>query len=289
MSLDTIFSAMEGAAAPVEGTWNAVQFSPNPSADERFNIGVVFTTVKGQRFFRVLQNSSSFRCLYGKEAQDTFQFVLNLVQSSLEDDLDQYALPSSQVTLGQASFAAGSSGQEIADRLFREVVTLSRDHTELDQGDDVSPAVSNTRLRKRVFQEMHRISATTAKKLIADRRFVVKVANAQHELDIPLRGPKRFGSLVSAHYLTANTRKISLTTAVLDLSTARQFVDEDDKGALFILRAPTDGRRFTEHVQRQIDNDIDDMDWRLSKIKVKVNTADSEGALAQEIISWGRR
>jgi len=226
------------------------------------------------------------RCLYGGEAQDNFQFVLQLLRESLEREGDLVS-PSPQIMLGPPSFATGDAGQSIVDRLYPEVVTLAR-HRPVVDVDEAVPAEGNSKLRKRVFAEMQRISATATKRLWASRPFIVKAAKVEHKLDIPLRATGRFGSLVSARYLTPASRKNSLLSAFADLATARQFVDHDEKGALFILRAPTDGARFTETVQRLIDDDVDEVSWRLTKIKVMVSPAESEHRLAQDIINWGR-
>ena len=281
-----MFSGVVATRAPAEGTWRAIQFSPNPAADERLNIGVIFLDKGNKRYFRVLDSVLPIRCLYGSEAQDNFQFVLQLLRESLEREGDLVS-PSPQIVLGPPSFAAGEAGQSIVDRLYPEVVTLAR-HRPVVDDDEAVPALGNAKLRKRVFDEMQRISATMAKRLWAPEPFVVKAAKVEHKLDIPLRAAKRFGSLVSARYVTLASRRNSLLSAFADLATARQFVDHDEKGALFILRAPTDGVRFTETVQSLIDVEVDEVAWRLAKIKVTVSPADSEHRLAQDIINWGR-
>lgn len=247
---------------------------------------MIFFDKDNTRYFRILDSALPIRCLYGGEAQDNFYFVLQLLRESLERKGDLVS-PSPQIALGPPSYAAGEAGQSIVDRLYPEVVTLARHKPVVDE-DEAAPAVGNSKLRKRVFAEMQRISAVTAKRLLAPGPFVVKTAKVEHSLDIPIRAAGRFGSLVSARYLTSASRKNSLLSAFADLATARQFVDHDEKGALFVLRAPTDGARFTETIQRQIDDDVDDVAWRLAKIKVTVSPADSEHGLAQDIIYWGR-
>jgi len=283
MSLETFFPREAVEALPAEGTWRAIQFSPNPAADERLNIGVIFLDKKNQCFFRVLDTAAPFRCLFGTEVQDNFYFVLQLLNESLTRKA--FVSPSPQIAFGPPRFATGEAGQLVVDRLFPEVVTLARNRP-IPDDDDATPAIANHKLRRRVLTEMQKLAPVVSKNLWAAKPFLVKTHEAEHELDIPLRASRRFGSLVSAHYLTAASRKTNFLSAFADLATARQFVDRNEKGALFILRPPTDKTRFTEDIQRQIDNDVDDVAWRLAKIKIDVNPAETDRRLAEEIIAW---
>src|ERR1051325_7254539 len=162
MSLKSLFDGVAAAQAPIEGTWRSIQFSPNPAADERLNIGVIFFAKNNHRYYRILDSVLPIRCLYGTEGQDNFAFVLHLLHETLEKE--DLASPSPQIVFGQPSFASGEEGQAIVDRLFLEVVTLAR-HRPIESDDESTSAVANSRLRRRVFAEMQRISAEATKRL----------------------------------------------------------------------------------------------------------------------------
>jgi hypothetical protein len=286
MSLESIFSREIVYPLPAEGTWRAIQFAPNPGAGERLNIGVVFQDKDSKSFYKLLESSAPIRCMFGPRAQENFHFLLELLKESLEAEI--FESPSPQIAFGPAKYASGEAGPSIVERLFPEVVTLGRGHSSVED-DDAVPAIANRKLRKRVHDEMERISPVSTKRVWAPKPFVVKTHHASHKLDIPLRTRNRFGSLVSAHYFTPGSRKHSLLSAFADLATARQFVERNEKGALFVLRPPADEQRFTKTVRRQIDEDVEDVAWRLAEIKIDVNRADSEQRLAKDIISWAGR
>jgi len=75
-----------------------------------------------------------------------------------------------------------------------------------------------------------------------------------------------------------------LLGAFMDLSTARLYVDAKERGKLFILREEA----FPESLQREIDNDVDEIGWRLKKIKIEVDQAFTPKRLAKDIVAWAQ-
>jgi hypothetical protein len=283
MSLTTMFAHMKMAPSPTDGKWHAIQLCPNPAADERINVGVVYIS-KGRTHYRLVENMAGLKCLYGEEGLENAQFLLKLVQETLA--AGELKSPAAQIQIGPASYAAGDKPESVVDRIFHEVVTVGRHHTDVRVvAAEDTPTLRNRTVRKRIVAEMFKLSPAIVKKVVADKPFRVRAPDhEEHEIDIPLRAPGRFGSIVSAAYRSASPRRTGLYAAFMDLSTARQYVDRTENGRLFVLREET----FPESLQREIDNDIDDIGWRLKKIKIDVNPGFTTSRLAKDIVSWAK-
>jgi hypothetical protein len=283
MSLDTMFAEMKVTPAPSDGTWHAIQLCPNPAADERINVGVVYLA-GGRTHFRLLENMAGLKCLYGSKGLDNAQFLLSLVRDTLA--AGELASPAPQILIGPAGHATGDQPDAVVDRIFQDIVTVGRHRTELELVPAVdTPTVRNSTVRRKVVSEMAKISAAVTKRVFAEKPFKVKAPDhKEHELDIPLRTSNRFGSIVSAAYKSATPRRNGLLGAFMDLSTARLYVDAKERGKLFILREEA----FPESLQREIDNDVDEIGWRLKKIKIEVDQAFTPKRLAKDIVAWAQ-
>ena len=285
MSLETMFADMKLPAAPAEGSWRAIQLCPNPTADERLNVGVVYVA-EGKAHYRLIENMAGLKCLYGAEALENAQFLLALVRDAL-DAGGALTSPAPQILLGPEQFATGDKPEAVVDRIFSDVVTIGRHRMDLEAvAIEEAPTVRNSTVRKKVVAEILRVAPAVVKKVVAEKPFKVRSAdNVEHELDIPLRAPGHFGSIVSAAYRSSGPRRTGLYAAFMDLSTARQFVEKREDGRLFILR----DEGFPESLQRDIDNDIDDIGWRLRKINIEISPGFSPAAIAKDIVTWSKR
>lgn len=111
------------------------------------------------------------------------------------------------------------------------------------------------------------------------------MSTTQYSLDIPLRGAKHLGSVVSAKYQTVRPIEANLLRASVDIETASRIFKQDRLG-LFVVRPSADPISYTNDRLAQIDNIIDTIGWKLHKQGVHMGVEDEPVALAQDIADW---
>ena len=141
-------------------------------------------------------------------------------------------------------------------------------------------------VRKLVFDELKKIAALSAEKILSPEPVYTATENGRtYALDIPLRGAKHLGSVVSAKYKTMQPIEANLLRATVDLETAARIFKQDRLG-LFVVRPSPDPISYPTDRIAQIDNMIDMIGWKLHKQGVHVGVDEEPSALAEEIIEW---
>lgn len=277
--LDQIAPAAKPA---VRAQWRNLRFMPDPATGETLNLGVVLYTDDGTAHLRTLDDFRRLRCLY-RERLDTEQ--LRFLLRTLPASGDPEALPSPQLTLSAPKLAVGDSADALLDTLFAQTVTLAGAIDEAELLDDDPDSLSTEQARRQVFDAMKRRDPWSVRLIAEDPTWHIVDADNPHTLDMPLRTAGRYGSILSAWYRGRSTLELHLLRGTLDLGTAARLHPEG-RGGLFLLRPPADTAGFTETHQRQIDNVIDMMAWRLRLQSTQLDVADSAEQLAEHVLAW---
>jgi hypothetical protein len=144
----------------------------------------------------------------------------------------------------------------------------------------------NEAVRKFVFDSLKKIAGLSAEKIISpEPLYTVRENDRIYALDIPLRGARHLGSVVSAKYRTVQPIEANLLRATIDLETASRMFKQDRLG-LFVVRPSADPIAYPKDRLAQIDNIIDTIGWKLHKQGVHVGVDEEPAALAEEIIEW---
>jgi hypothetical protein len=293
MNYDHIFEDAPHIAPPaVEGTWQVIRFQPDFVTGERFNIGVVFFEKrKSTPHARLLPTLIGFKALYGADGADNFKFLLSLLHEQLIVGR-QAVSPSPQIVFGEKKFAAGNNPQEIVDHLFKTMVTLAA-AKDTEDDETANPASLHTvKLRERV--------ATLARRKMGKdwtsifRREPVAVADDngnRHSLDLPIWygedmfSAQIYGTILSAQFRSAAHRAASLSTGYVNFSQAAEIATKG-KGGLLILRPSPSNPAYDDHLQNDIDNDIDKITWPyLKKKNITIHIADTAQELAEAALA----
>lgn len=277
--LDQIAPAAKPA---VRAHWRNLRFMPDAATGELLNLGVVLYTDDGAAHLRTIEDFRRLRCLY-RERLDTEQ--LRFLLRALPTDCDPETLPSPQLTLSPPKLAAGASVESLLDTLFTQTVTLAGAIDEHDVLDDDPDTLSTEQARRQVYDAMKRRDPWAVRLIAEDPTWCVAEDDTAHTLDMPLRAAGRYGSILSAWYRGRSTLELHLLRGTLDLGTAAR-LHPKDRGGLFILRPPTEASGFTETHQRQIDNVIDMMAWRLRLQSTQLDVADKAEQLAEHVLAW---
>jgi hypothetical protein len=279
----------ETEAQRISGKWFPIRMSPDIATGERFNVGVGFIEdgrKKNRLHIKLLDSVRSFKCLYGPDGVENLTFLLTIVGEVLRST-QKLVSPSPQITFGDKAFASGESVDIILDRLFQSMVSISR-HID-DTLEEITPgSVTNLEAREEVHNALYRIKPALAASIVRKTPLTIKThAGLNMQLEVPLRKEKRFGTIASAHYRTEVYVSNNLNMAMRDMIVTSDHASEsDDLGGIFILRAPTDERFYTEKWQRWIDEEIEKVREALFKTKIAVHEGSSIRELCQEIFVW---
>lgn len=264
-------------APSVAGTWFNIRLTPDLAADERVNIGVGFVNPDGTVLTKLLTRFDRLRCLYDDrlDIRD-----LEFLVQCLEFDASLRS-PGPNITFSRPAYASGTSAESILQELYDEMVTLEptaradRDAKETARGIDTPTA------RRLVCDAMARKHPLSAALWAEDPNWRV----SDGVLDMPIRTPGRFATLVSVWGKSRYSIEWQTLRAQVELTTALGLHPRDTAG-LFVLRPPPNAPGYTEALHEQIDNVIDMTAWRLKIRDTRLDVADSPDALADCVLRW---
>ena len=282
---DRLLSVASTPPAPaVTGHWFNIRLCPDLALGELLNVGVGYVDSASEKIYtRLVDRFDRFRSLYGEGFEDEMRTMLRILESTLGTKAKQPPIPN--LRFSELKFAAGNSVEDILDRLYQATVVTSSPSAPGETQSRESSA-GNEAVRKFVFDELKRIAGLSADRIISSQPMYTVTENGRaYALDIPLRGARHLGSVVSARYKTIQPVEANLLRATVDLETASRVFKQDQLG-LFVVRPAPDPIAYPQERLTQIDNIIDQIGWKLHKQGVYVGVDDAPAALAEEIAEW---
>lgn len=280
----------------VSGAWSLLQFLPNPSTSEAFNIGVVIK-LKGQPLkAKLLKNMDALSVMYGKEAAQNFSFLLTLIESYFKDNvnlrLENITLSSPQIKISKKTYIQGVSENSILENLFKHMVPLSWNEN-IEKGKDTKKSINSQELRVKTLNELNKINPQLKKEICPDSKISIKIDQKYFELDLPIYRDSNqnslleknriiFASIASTRQRDKIHREHDLIKSGQDLNIAKQKYREQSIGKFFILSS--DGFLNREETQA-INNEIDDTAWLLKQNNIEVEIYNSPKEIASGIIN----
>lgn len=288
-----IFDSLAVVQTPpaISGHWSPLTLRLDKACGDRLNIGVIFQTEDGKTTrWRLLNNFSGIRCLYGPDAASNAAFAVDQINSYLRE---HSVCPKDWViSSGEPAYACGNSPEEIVTRLYARTVALARhEESEDERLDSDDHKLSTQRLRRRVRDSIKRrfetretpdfwrdspvqLSTNDGKSVALDLQVWSDTGTATGVI----------GAITSAWYTSKFHRDAYLSNSYRALVEARQIAGTSAKAAMYVLR-PFANPRFNEQQIREIDNELDTVYWSLSKIDVGVHVFDNEEAMTNMVMS----
>lgn len=265
----------------VSGQWFNIRYSPSAAGGELFNIGVAYLDSERQRIqARLIDNLEGFRALFGEAFEEEVRFALDVVRSAFAQAMDES--PVRNVVFSERRYAAGESVQDVLGWLFSSTVSFAG-IKQVSSGRRES-APNNAAVRKAVFDEIRLKADLRADQIIAPDPIYWAVEGSRRvPLDIPIRGHKLLGSLVSAGQRSKLPLENNLLRSSLDLETAARIFKQDRLG-FFVMRPDPDA--FDGVADASLDEFIDTTCWKLHKHGIHVGVEASPTRLAEDILSW---
>ena len=274
------------------GHWFPVKVIPDLVAGEVFNLGVGFADENGELHARLLERLGGFDCLYGDRLQEEdMAFLIQSLREAMPSHVTEPSdlpAPSPHIIFGEWQPASGKSAQEVINSLYQQIVSLEpREKTEGES--EKTESLSTKMVRANVFKAMRNYSDFADNIIAESPEWVVETGETVRQkriLDMPLRNSNRFGTIISAGYKTPTTRDANLLRGITDLETALRMNPKDIGGA-FILRPRAGTPGFDEQILGRIDNDIDNLAWKMrSHDKMLFEAEEDTDRMAKIIINW---
>lgn len=282
---ETLRAHADAAATITRGQWQQIRLIPDPATGEILNVGVLYRADDGTSpHLRLLEDFTRLRCLYGERLDPEHLRFLFRVARSAWGQTDAPQSPSPQLILSAPRYAAGENPEQVVDELYADTVSLEPSPA-IDTDEDRPDLVDTTKARRLIFDAMKLRSPFSAHLIADSPEWALSDDDSLQVLDMPLRASDRFGTVLSAWYLSRSSLELNMLRGVIDLDTALRLYPKD-VGGLFIYRPPPEQRGFGAAKQQQIDNVIDMIAWRLRGPRMRLEVEDAPERLAEHVLDW---
>lgn len=210
----------EALAPGFEGKWHAIEFQPDLTVPQRFVIGAALSCRGKISHFRVAAEAPKLKCFYAQRfSKEVWGWMRNELVAELRDStgtaVAKFASASPQITLGEGFYASGSDANVALARAFERIVTVV--------ASEKAPRVQG------VAQAELRLQVSNLLKLAMSNRYdtvsqpdgglLINDAGSVHTFDIGYDDNITAASVVSASYVSLDTARLNVMTAINDLYT----------------------------------------------------------------------
>jgi len=269
---------------PLTGEWMTIQWIPDPTSRECFNLGVVLKT-ETEVFVRTIDGDAfnRFSCMFGEEMKHHAQRITKLAESWAHDGCLEL---SSQLVFDKHGPIRGKSGSQLIDHLFEISVPLGRPIISKKRKNSGFNSFNFQQLSNNLIDELKRQDNDGFRfnKLIPSSRFLE--INKQN-IHAPLRpeATNVIGNWASVVFSDPARIRIDYLQAINDLRTASDHLKKEPY--LFILKPDEENlRNLTPYRIDQIDEIIDKLDRTLKPQGIELHSSTSFEGLANEIYTW---
>lgn len=273
------------------GAWSTIELQPDIFAPQRFTVGVAVQSPGDRLHFKLIDDFKKFECLYQdrfpqKSVRELLAYAEQALRASSQAkvQIPEIAFGTNCLTLSPPHFTSGEDCEATVERLFSEVVVMSRavgkkskEFTSMD-----TPAVRNL-----VNIELKRIAQMDYEHIVRpdNQGLLLDYEGDKHFLDLNLLTRGACGSVTSAVYKTAPSVELNLLKSSRDLTTYSRVRSIDNIGLFLLL--PDEGLLEAKDYKKIIEV-IDEHEWKLERDGFRVVSLASPADLATEIYDWAK-
>ena len=277
----------------VSGSWVLIQFSPNPSTREVFNIGVIFKERRKPISFKVLDNADNFEAMYGSQGKENFTFLIHVLSEMLQNNIQEKIVdidtPSPQISFTKPKPVQGVSADFIIESLFQRMVPLAWNAKPTAQA-RVYNSINSIKLKEAIKQRIKKSFPGLLRSLFTDNPILIPDPNHQIYIDLPIyvgqesitRGDQiAYADITSMAQKSEVYRQLDLLKSRENLLMAKEHLNIEGNGKLYIFTRD-DGLDRSERLQ--IRNEIEETTWRLNKAGIEYTLHSDIGELTDSIL-----
>ncbi|RKG37842.1 MULTISPECIES: DUF3037 domain-containing protein [Acinetobacter] len=274
----------ENSNPAISGEWMTIQWTPDLTTKECFNLGVVLKT-EDEIFVRTIDHDSfdRFVCMFNEDmkfhAQRITKFAEMLVYEGCLD-------VSKQLVFDNRGFIRGKSGSKLIDHLFDIAVPLGKPRDIKKRSFSGFHSFNLQQLSNNLIDELKRQdhNGVNFEGIIPPSRFIQ--INKQN-IHVPLRPRhnKTIGNWASVVFADPSRIKTDYLQAINDLRTASDELKREP--SLFLLKPSEENLKNLKQSRiDQIDEVIDKLDRTLQPQGIKLYSATDLTNLAKEVYEW---
>lgn len=277
----------EHSNSALSGEWMTIQWTPDLTTKEFFNLGVVLKT-NNEVFVRTLDGDSfdRFACIYNEEMKFHAQRITKLAEMWAYDGCVGL---SKQLVFDNRGFIRGKNGSQLVDHLFEIAVPFGRPKDIKKRNYSGFHSFNLQQLSNNLIDELKRQdqSGIEFESIIPPSRFIQ--INKQN-IHVPLRPKhkKTIGNWASVVFADPARIKTDYLQAINDLRTASDALKREP--SLFLLKPSEENLKNLKPSRiDQIDEVIDKLDSTLQPQGIKLYSSVSLEDLAKEVYEWDKK
>lgn len=262
-----------------------VYWEPIAGSGERITAAVAMVDSKKNARVISLLSPDVLSVLYHGQASSAASIIATMTASLKSHlgtfgSLDGWVSPFSGFMVGGLRTFMGTGMEDIADQVAGLHSSMYK-----AKAPERPPSIatqSDKALRKQVKDAARRIGGLQADEIFTERGLVEVIDGGRKRyLDIPIKTGSKVGSIISAGFSTPHTVETHFLRAQSNLAVAAERGKYDV--GLFVSR-PDNLPEGESAIL--MDNRIDDLHWRLSRLGYHLEIAPQPEDLAREILAW---
>lgn len=284
MSTLKLNQLMNNANTPkINGRWMTIQWVPDITTRECFNLGVALDS-DGGKFIKTIDqdNLSRFACIFGEDILDHVRKIIKIAEMAFNNNI--YDI-SDQIKFDERGLIRGRSGTSLVNHLYELTVPLGRPKVLKNKRANSGFIPINLQsLSNNIIDELKLQNAIDYDNIMTQNP---NITINDKSIYIPLRpkNKKVIGNWASVVFADIKRVKTDYLQAINDLRTVADSLDKEP--ALFILKPELENlHKLSQSRQDALDEAIDKLDSSLKPQGINLYTRTSVAELAYDINSW---
>lgn len=284
MSTLTLNQLIHNANNPrIYGDWMVIQWMPDITTKECFNLGVALDT-DGAKFIKTIDqdNLSRFACMFGEEIIDHVQKITKIAEMAFNNNIYEI---SDQIKFDKRGAVRGKNGTTLVEHLFELTVPLGRPKTQKNKR--VNSGFSSINLQSlsnNIIDELKSINALEYDNIVAQTATTI-INNKSIYMPLRPKNKKVVGNWASVVFADIKRVKTDYLQALNDLRTVSDSLHKEP--ALFVLKPTIENYgKLSQSRIDSLDEAIDKLDSSLKPQGIHLFSRSTVKELATDINIW---
>lgn len=259
----------------VKGVWFLIQWSPDDYSQERFNIGVAFSSESGDKQAKFTKTFKQLSNWYGSNLTKQGEMVIKLASHMFNEKKREniiHGFVENSIHYVPMGMAQGESIENIISMLFRDVVPMAHDRLN-------NSRASYTTTRNIITVVRDALSKNEALRGIMPENPMIETVSGI-SVKVPIQFRSNAGTIVSADYATSDTVENELLRSFRDIDLLLNGNEFDHVNSFLLLPASNKGEAG------KISNLIGDYTSSLKSKGVETISAHQPSSLVNKIDGW---
>lgn len=277
----------EPVVTPVwRGHWIRLWLRPDTFSAQEFLVGCVAVDDRGVSDFRVITGAQKFECVYGTGTREMFDRMLGELRQVLAQ-LRETRMPLVAESLPYP-FRMEQAGR-LREQLPSEALERMLSDGTVPMAED-APKGKRSRFASRPAQEvvadvLNRVrerAGLRANSFINEDYY----GDQQHQVGVNLVTSKGAGVVASGWFASADRIQLEFLLGVNKLDTYVSATRRDRAKSAFFFMRPTYEDGLVRAVAQDVEARLDDLEWRLKQMQVRVVVLSNSAAIAEQVCEW---